>query len=254
MLSTTTVPNTDPNRTLAHVAQREEFADFDAPPTMRVPAESPRAAVMAVTTPPPVGELSFSGSDWSSDGSGLLPTNRRAPRVGDVVQGFKLVGELGRGAFARVFLAHQEALADRPVALKITQRPTREAERLARLQHTNVVPVYSVHADGPVQLICMPYLGRVTIADLLRAYHTDSAAASRARKASTVRAGAARPPTASRTRPPTVAPVQTARRRGRGPPTARRRSSATRAPSCRCSRSSPPDSATRTTAGFCTST
>ena len=36
----------------------------------------------------------------------------------------------------------------------------REAERLARLQHTNVVPVYSVHDAPPVQVICMPYLGR----------------------------------------------------------------------------------------------
>ena len=50
-------------------------------------------------------------------------------------------------------------------------RPRGQA--LARLQHTNVVPVYSVHDDGPVQVICMPYLGRVTIADLLREYRSD---------------------------------------------------------------------------------
>lgn len=186
MHSSTTLPNAVLTRTPA-VAPREEFADFDAPPTVRVPT-APRPAMPAVT-PPPVGDLSFSGSDWSSDDSDFFPAARRAPRIGDVVQGFKLVGELGRGAFARVYLAHQEALADRPVALKVTRRPTREAERLARLQHTNVVPVYSVHADGPVQVICMPYLGRVTIADLLRAYRADSAVASRARRASTVRAG-----------------------------------------------------------------
>ena len=66
-------------------------------------------------------------------------------RVGDTFLGFQLVEELGQGAFARVFLARQESLAGRPVALKVTLRPTREAERLARLQHTNVVPVYSVH-------------------------------------------------------------------------------------------------------------
>jgi serine/threonine protein kinase/Flp pilus assembly protein TadD len=80
--------------------------------------------------------------------------------------------ELGRGAFARVYLAHQEALAGRPVALKVTLRPTREADRLARLQHTHIVPIYSVHDSPPIQVICMPYLGRQTIADLIRAYRT----------------------------------------------------------------------------------
>jgi tetratricopeptide (TPR) repeat protein len=89
--------------------------------------------------------------------------------------------ELGRGAFARVYLAHQEALAGRPVALKVTLRPTREADRLARLQHTHVVPIYSVHDAPPIQVICMPYLGRRTIADLIRAYRAvrSSRAASR---------------------------------------------------------------------------
>jgi len=95
------------------------------------------------------------------------------PSVGETFLGFKLIDELGQGAFARVFLAHQQALAGRPVALKVTLRPTREAERLARLQHTNVVPVYSVHDARPLQVICMPFLGRRTIADLLRAYHQE---------------------------------------------------------------------------------
>ena len=98
------------------------------------------------------------------------PGESRFPEPGDVFLGFRLISELGRGAFARVFLAHQEALAGRPVALKVTLRPTREAERLARLQHTNVVPVYSVHEAPPAQVICMPFLGRRTIADLIRAY------------------------------------------------------------------------------------
>jgi serine/threonine protein kinase/Flp pilus assembly protein TadD len=95
------------------------------------------------------------------------------PRAGDTFLGFTLTEELGRGAFARVFLAEQESLSNRLVALKITRRPTREAQRLARLQHTNVVPVYSVHEAQSVQVICMPFLGRRTIADAIRAYHRD---------------------------------------------------------------------------------
>ena len=99
MLSTTIIPNTDPHRTLAPAAPREGFADSDALRTPHGPAAA-RTAAMPATTPPPRGELSFPGSDWSSDGDGL-PTNHRAPRIGDTVMGFKLVGELGRGAFAR---------------------------------------------------------------------------------------------------------------------------------------------------------
>jgi serine/threonine protein kinase/tetratricopeptide (TPR) repeat protein len=95
------------------------------------------------------------------------------PVPGERFLGFRLVEELGRGSFARVFLAEQEFLAGRKVALKVTLRPTREAERLAKLQHTNVVPVYSVHDAPPAQVICMPFLGRVTIGDLLRAFRRD---------------------------------------------------------------------------------
>jgi serine/threonine protein kinase len=105
--------------------------------------------------------------DGTADESGV------GLRAGDTFLGFELIEELGQGAFARVFLARQQSLAGRPVALKVTLRPTREAERLARLQHTNVVPVYSVHNAPPVQVICMPYLGRRTIADVIRAYRAD---------------------------------------------------------------------------------
>src|SRR5581483_8625856 len=59
------------------------------------------------------------------------------------------------------------SLANRLVVLKVTAAPTDEPQKLARLRHTNVVPVYSVHQAGPVQAVCMPYLGRVTLARVL---------------------------------------------------------------------------------------
>jgi serine/threonine protein kinase/Flp pilus assembly protein TadD len=125
------------------------------------------------TTPPPASERKLS-RPWLTALADQEPeapdAASRFPAPGEVFLGFRIVEELGRGAFARVYLAHQEALAGRPVALKVTLRPTPEAQRLARLQHTNVVPVYSVHDAPPAQVICMPYLGRRTIADLIRAY------------------------------------------------------------------------------------
>ena len=163
-------------------------------PTFRLPARAASSAIGSgapdplTTTPPPKDDLKLSASAWSGGEDDDFPPTTRAPRIGETIQGFRLVGELGRGAFARVFLAHQEALADRPVALKVTLRPTREAERLARLQHTNVVPVYSVHDAAPAQLICMPYLGRVTLADLIRAYRVECPSRLSGRKSTSARA------------------------------------------------------------------
>lgn len=90
------------------------------------------------------------------------------PRIGDIVLGFKIVDKLGEGGFGSVFLGEQLGLAARPVALKFTSRANREPERLASLQHTNIVPVYSVHTIPPIQVLCMPYLGRQTLHDVLQ--------------------------------------------------------------------------------------
>ncbi len=91
------------------------------------------------------------------------------PEAAQTIAGFHLVEELGRGSFARVFLARERQLADRPVALKVARGGSREPQTLARLQHTHIVPVHSYRID-PVtglHLLCMPYFGRVTLAQLL---------------------------------------------------------------------------------------
>lgn len=89
------------------------------------------------------------------------------PEVGGRFHGFRFRRELGRGAFGRVFLAEQEAMAGRPVALKVTADALGETNALSQLQHTNVVPIYSVHRDGPLQAVCMPYFGSTTLPDVI---------------------------------------------------------------------------------------
>ena len=89
------------------------------------------------------------------------------PAPGTDFLGFRLQSELGRGAFGRVYLARQGDLANRPVALKVSADVTGETRALAQLQHTNIVPIYSVHRAGPLQAVCMPYLGSTTLADVL---------------------------------------------------------------------------------------
>ncbi len=61
-----------------------------------------------------------------------------------------MIRELGRGALGRVFLATQPSLSDRLLAVKITARRGEEHLSLARLQHTNIVPLYLVQ-DFPAE-------------------------------------------------------------------------------------------------------
>ncbi len=89
------------------------------------------------------------------------------PNVTFDFQGFQLLSQLGQGAFGRVYLARQDDLAQRLVVLKIAPAIECEAQSLARLQHTNIVPIFSVHASQGNQAICMPFLGVTTLADLV---------------------------------------------------------------------------------------
>src|SRR5262249_6473367 len=97
----------------------------------------------------------------------------RMPGAGDDFLGFRLLEELGRGAFGRVFLARQGDLADRQVVLKISADLHGESQTLAQLQHTNIVPVYSVHRARPFPAVCMPYFGATTLADVLKRLHEE---------------------------------------------------------------------------------
>jgi serine/threonine protein kinase/Flp pilus assembly protein TadD len=110
--------------------------------------------------------MSFSDGDGSDSKGPLLGL----PGIGDEVFGFRLRGELGRGAFARVFMAEQASLAGRPVVLKVSGIDGDEPYTLAQLQHTNVVPIYSVHEDGRAGLraVCMPYFGGASLSSVLK--------------------------------------------------------------------------------------
>jgi serine/threonine protein kinase/Flp pilus assembly protein TadD len=91
------------------------------------------------------------------------------PEVGTELMGFRLFARLGHGAFGRVYLAQQADLASRFVVLKVSPRIDDEARALAQLQHTNIVPIYSVHRAGPLQGVCMPYFGATTLGTVLKA-------------------------------------------------------------------------------------
>jgi serine/threonine protein kinase/Flp pilus assembly protein TadD len=92
---------------------------------------------------------------------------RMLPEPGSDFAGFRLIRELGRGAFGCVYLARQGDLADRPVALKVSADLFGEPQTLAQLQHTHVVPIYSAHQVGSLRAVCMPFFGATTLVDVL---------------------------------------------------------------------------------------
>ena len=110
-------------------------------------------------------ELVLQCQDLLRDGA--TPTT--FPEVGDRLGEFRILAELGRGAVGRVFLAAQPSLADRLLVLKTAPRGSEEHVSLARLQHTNVVPLYWVQEfpERNLHVLCMPFLGSVTLARVL---------------------------------------------------------------------------------------
>ncbi|MFL5339280.1 MAG: protein kinase domain-containing protein [Gemmataceae bacterium] len=90
------------------------------------------------------------------------------PQAGAKVHGFRLLDELGKGAFGRVFLARQGDLANRLVVVKVAVNLYRESQALAQLQHGHIMPIFSVHEAGALQAVCMPFLGATTLGHILR--------------------------------------------------------------------------------------
>jgi hypothetical protein len=99
-------------------------------------------------------------------------------RSGEVFEGkWRIESKLGAGGMGTVFLAHDLAL-DRKVAIKVLARELstdaefvarfeREARLTARLEHPNVVPVYSVGRHGVRPFMVMKKLEGMTLAQLI---------------------------------------------------------------------------------------
>lgn len=96
----------------------------------------------------------------------------------EVLQGYELIEELGRGSAGVVFKAVQKTL-NRTVALKIILSPGLanehererfriEAEAAARLNHPNIVPIYEIGQMGERDFYSMPFISGGTLGDLIK--------------------------------------------------------------------------------------
>ncbi len=118
-------------------------------------------------------ESSASTSEPNADQpSGPSSTSKRnvtdiALAPGETFGPFRILCLLGRGALAKVYLAQQLDLSERAVVLKVCAQATLEPQKIALLQHPHIVQIFSVHEVGGYQVLCMPYAGATTLADLL---------------------------------------------------------------------------------------
>jgi len=95
---------------------------------------------------------------------------------------YQVTGVLGKGAMGTVYRGVDPAI-NRPVALKtirldfindpaefeeLKERLYREAQAAGKLSHPNIVTIYDVGSEGPLQYIAMEYLEGQTLENLIR--------------------------------------------------------------------------------------
>ncbi|HEX4562312.1 MAG TPA: protein kinase [Gemmatimonadales bacterium] len=99
-------------------------------------------------------------------------------RLQRIVEGkYKLERLLGKGGMGAVFLAKDLTL-DRDVAIKVLppdvsqddhviKRFQQEAKTAAKLDHTNIIPIYRVESEGGLTYFVMKYISGTSLEDLL---------------------------------------------------------------------------------------
>ena len=99
-----------------------------------------------------------------------------------IVPGYTILGELGHGGMGVVYLAQQERLGGRPVALKMLpptvalspgarQRFRAEALAIARLRHPHIVAVHDVVEEGGIYAYAMEWIDGVPLTALIEDLH-----------------------------------------------------------------------------------
>jgi eukaryotic-like serine/threonine-protein kinase len=89
--------------------------------------------------------------------------------TGTQVDDFLIIQQLGKGAFATVYLAHQISM-QRLVALKISRGSGDESQSLAQFDHANIVRVFDQRnlADEQIHLLYMQFHPGGTLADVVK--------------------------------------------------------------------------------------
>jgi serine/threonine-protein kinase len=115
------------------------------------------------------------GGTLGASASGTEVLMQRLQRL---VEGkYKIERMLGKGGMGAVFLAHDLTL-EREVAIKvlppdismdehIVKRFQQEAKTSAKLDHTNIIPIYRVESEGGLNYFVMKYIAGTSLEDVL---------------------------------------------------------------------------------------
>src|SRR5919197_3590874 len=122
------------------------------------------------------------GADVTGGGtmrtSGSYGTEDLMRKLQRLVEGkYKVERMLGKGGMGAVFLAHDLTL-EREVAIKvlppdismdaqIMKRFQHEAKTAAKLDHTNIIPIYRVESEGGLNYFVMKYIAGTSLEDVL---------------------------------------------------------------------------------------
>src|SRR5882724_9994698 len=133
-------------------------------------------------TPLPAGSKLWPA--WGADvtGGGTLgastATDGLMQRLQRLVEGkYRVDRMVGKGGMGAVFLAHDLTL-EREVAIKvlppdismdehIVKRFQQEAKTAAKLDHTNIIPIYRVESEGGLNYFVMKYIAGTSLEDVL---------------------------------------------------------------------------------------
>ena len=111
-------------------------------------------------------------------GASASGTEALMQRLQRLVEGkYKIERMLGKGGMGAVFLAHDLTL-EREVAIKvlppdisldeqIVKRFQQEAKTSAKLDHTNIIPIYRVESEGGLNYFVMKYVAGTSLEDVL---------------------------------------------------------------------------------------
>jgi serine/threonine protein kinase/WD40 repeat protein len=109
-------------------------------------------------------------------GNEATPTPAEVP-LPDRFGPYRVVRTIGRGGMGEVYEALEEPLG-RHVAIKTLKRQAtsqslllrfdRERRTLARLHHTNVVPIYATGSEGDLLYFAMPYLSGASLGQVIK--------------------------------------------------------------------------------------
>jgi len=111
-------------------------------------------------------------------GASTSATEGLMQRLQRLVEGkYKIERLLGKGGMGAVFLAHDLTL-EREVAIKvlppdismdehIVKRFQQEAKMSAKLDHTNIIPIYRVESEGGLNYFVMKYIAGTSLEDVL---------------------------------------------------------------------------------------